>query len=214
MQLTPRAEGRLSSNRPLRLLYFGRLIADKGVHTAVEAMAHLASVGLGDKVTLSIVGHGHPDYEAELLRQIRERGLTERVTFAGQVLRREIPAWLRWHDVCLFTSIWPEPMARSVMEAMAAGLLVIGSRTGGQVEMLQEGINALTFAPGDSPALATQIRKALMEPELRKRLAEQGRRTVAQRFSLTRMVDEMETFLEEIAVSDSPRTQVRTCAVR
>ncbi len=63
-------------------------------------------------------------------------GLSKQVEFVRQVPRTEIPQWLGGFDLFLFTSIWPEPMARSVMEAMAAGLLVIGSAVGGQMEML------------------------------------------------------------------------------
>jgi glycosyltransferase involved in cell wall biosynthesis len=109
--------------------------------------------------------------------------------------KNEIPSILQQHDVFLFTSIWPEPMARSVMEAMAAGLLVIGTEVGGQVEMLENGHNSLTYRAGDSEGLAAQIIKVLNCPSLVNTLGENGRKMVLDKFSLDRMVDDIEKYL-------------------
>ena len=126
-------------DRPLRLLYFGMLIHQKGVHTAVEALGLLKQRGLVDRVELTVLGSGHPDYEASLRSMVAHLGISDRVHFVGRVPRDEVPSWLKRFDVFLFTSSGPEAMARTVMEAMAAGLLVIGSEAGGQVEMLAAG---------------------------------------------------------------------------
>lgn len=188
-----------TDSAPLRLVYFGSLVADKGVHTAIEALIELKRRGLSDKVHLTILGGGHPAYEAQLRAMTADAGLTDRVEFAGRVPRADVPAWLSRHDVFLFTSIWAEPMARSVMEAMAAGLLVIGSEVGGQVEMMHHGQNALTYPAGDAVALATQIEAALCEPALRARLARAGQQLILERFTLQRMVGDFETWLSDLA---------------
>ncbi|MFV2045194.1 MAG: glycosyltransferase family 4 protein [Anaerolineales bacterium] len=182
----------------LRLICFGRLIWDKGVHTALEAMGILKHRGLADQVQLSIVGEGHPDYEHTLRKLRGELGIDQSVRFMGRVPRNKVPELLREFDVHLFTSIWPEPMARSVMESMAEGLLVIGSEVGGQTEMLEDGRNALTFRANDPEDLADKISQALNHPRLRLQLAGNGRRTVLNRFSLDRMVDDVEDFLRSI----------------
>lgn len=183
---------------PLRLLYFGSLIPQKGVRTALQALALLRDSGLGDALQLTILGSGHSAYKAALQGFVRQHGIADMVRFVPRVPRTSVPEQLRASDVFLFTSVWPEPMARTVMEAMAAGLLVIGSEVGGQVEMLSAGRNALTFPPGDAEALARQIRAALEQPGLRRSLAEAGRRTVLERFTLVRMADDMEAWLETI----------------
>ena len=90
-------------------------------------------------------------------------------------------------------------MARSVMEAMAAKLLVIGSEVGGQMEMLQNGVNSLTFSAGDAEGLARQIALALADPELRVRLAAAGQALVLSDFTLDRMVDRIEAWLGAVA---------------
>lgn len=186
-------------NGPLRLLYFGSLLPHKGVHTAVEALGLLRERGLDDRVHLTLLGGGHPDYVARLHRLVGDLDLGDRVEFAGRVPRAEVPGRLAEHDVFLFTSIWAEPLARTVMEAMAAGLLVIGSEVGGQTEMLADGENALTFQPEDATTLAEQIARVLAEPALGRRLAEAGRQMALERFTTRRMVDGLEAWLAEMA---------------
>ena len=182
----------------LNLLFFGTLIPSKGVHVALEALGLLKQRGISEQVSLTILGSGHPDYEARLHTMVDTLGLQGNVHFVKRIPRDEIPLWLSRCDVFLFTSSWAEPMARTVMEAMAAGLLVIGSEVGGQVEMLVNGENALTFEAGDAVGLANQIAYVLDEPELRLRLVDAGRNQVLERFTLERMVDNMETWLGSI----------------
>jgi glycosyltransferase involved in cell wall biosynthesis len=112
-------------------------------------------------------------------------------------------------QVFLFTSIWPEPMARSVMEAMAAGLLVIGTEVGGQTEMLFDGQNALTFKAEDFETLARHIAAVAENPALRVRLARAGQQLVLERFTLDRMVDEIEQFLQDVIGNESHRNEFR-----
>jgi len=189
-------------NGPVEFLYFGRLIHDKGVHTALEAIALLKRRGLLDGANLTILGTGHPDYEAKLRHMLVELHIGDHVRFLQQVPREQVPEWLGRFDVFLFTSIWPEPMARSVMEAMAAGLLVIGTEVGGQVEMLDNNQNALTFEAEDVECLADHMARVLKDRSLALRLARAGQQTVLERFTLERMVDDIEQYLMNV-VCDS-----------
>ena len=189
----PKAED--DAGRPLRLVYFGRLIHDKGVHTAVEALGRLRK--MGQAVTLTIIGSGHPDYEAMLRNMIDSLDIANAVRFVSQVERSEMPNLLSGFDVFLFTSVWPEPMARTVMEAMAMGLMVIGSEVGGQPEMLFHGQNGLTYPTEDADALASRILEVANDPEKRARLARAGRQTVQERFTIGRMINDMERRLRD-----------------
>jgi glycogen(starch) synthase len=182
----------------LRLLYFGSLLPQKGVHTAIEAVGLLRQRGLADQVQLTILGSGHPDYEAHLRSLVVQLEVEDWVRFAGRVPRDEIPSQLHDFDLFLFTSIWPEPMARTVMEAMAAGLLVLGTEVGGQTEMLKHGENGLTFQPEDARALADHVESVLRDPALRQQLARSGQQMILQQFTLQRMVDDIENWLRSI----------------
>lgn len=198
----------VENKTPLRLLYFGRLIADKGVHTAFEALALLHKEGRAEQLSLTVLGNGRDDYMSELRRFADENEINHLIHFVEGVPRDDVPNWLKKHDVFLFTSVWAEPLARSVMEAMMAGLLVIGSEVGGQTEMMINGENALTFQPEDSVGLAMQIKRALADPAAREQMARNGQQLVATRFTQKHMVDEMESWLEEIRQTSANAQQV------
>ena len=204
----------LAPNEPLRLVYFGRLIHDKGVHTAIEALSVLKRRGVAASFHLTILGSGHPDYEAKLHELVQTLDLAAQVQFVRQVPRDEIPQWLGRFDVFLFTSIWPEPMARSVIEAMAAGLLVIGTEVGGQTEMLVHNENALTFGAEDAVKLATHLHYALGHPMQRARLAQAGQQMVLDRFTLDRMVNDVEAYLLDLPYTTHSATFCATSVLR
>ena len=181
---------------PVRLVYLGSLVEHKGVHTAIQALGILKKEGsLGD-LDLTLVGGGHPAYEAELHRLAEELGVADRVHFLGRVEREKLPALLNEFDISLFCSTWEEPLARAPMEAMAAGLLLIGTPVGGQSEMLFHGENSLTFPVEDAATLAARITQAVEDPELRQRLAQAGQQTVLERFNIRRVFQETEEWLE------------------
>ncbi len=188
-----------TGSNPLRLLYLGRLEPIKGVHTVVDAMQQLDAA-----VSLDILGGGDPDYAAALQATVAQAGMEDRVHFLGAVSRADVPTVLAHHDVLLFPSQWHEPFARSVLEAMAAGLVVVGTTTGGTGEILVEGETGLTFEAGRAEHLAAQIRRLVADPELRRRLAQTGRHIVRQHYTLGRMVDELEAELQAVAGKQVP----------
>jgi glycosyltransferase involved in cell wall biosynthesis len=178
------------------------MTAEKGVHTTIEALGRLIADGHGGRVELTQIGAGHPAYEAQLKGLIEEGGLGDHVLHADPVPREDFPAFLAQYDVLLFPSIYEEPFARVVQEAMAAGLVVIGTTTGGTPEILEDGVNGLAFPPGDAAALAGAVVRLLETPGLAGELAAKGRRTVFERFSQEWMVDRVEAYLEGILKSN------------
>jgi glycosyltransferase involved in cell wall biosynthesis len=186
------------AGRPVRLLYAGQVADHKGVHTAIEALVRLPRAGDGQDATLSVLGSGHPEYQERLRQLVADRQLEDRVIFRGSVPREAVPGIMREHDILLFPSIYEEPLARVVQEAMLLGLAVIGTTTGGTKELLVDGENGLTFAPGDVVGLARQIARLLEHPAERRRLAEAGRQTVLGHFTLERWVDEIERYVHQL----------------
>jgi glycogen synthase len=183
--------------RTLKLLYVGRLEADKGVHTALQAISLIVRQQSAP-VTLDIYGQGDPDYETDLKAYVVQNGLQDIVLFHGSVPRRQIPQVFAQADVLLFTSEWAEPFARTVLEAMAAGLVVIGTTTGGTAEILRHEQNGLTFAAGSALELAHQINHLASDPSLQQKLQSAGRQCVADSFTFKRMIDQLETALKDI----------------
>lgn len=183
---------------PLRLLFAGSVTRDKGVDTAIEALAQLAPRYGSQAVHLTVVGRGHPAFEAELRAYVSAHQLEQHVAFRGWVPKEQMPQLIRDFDVLLFTSRWQEPLARMMMEGMAAGLILVSTTTGGSQEFLVHGHNSLTFKAGDAADLAAQIERLLREPQLGRQLALAGQRTALDKFDFKRMVEELESFASEL----------------
>jgi glycosyltransferase involved in cell wall biosynthesis len=182
----------------LSLLYIGRLTPDKGVHVAIEAMGCLVHQWQYDHLRLTIVGTGEPDYEAYLHRVARQEDVDSVVDFLGAQSKEAMPTIYGQSDILLFTSLWPEPFGRVLVEAMASGVAVVGTATGGAAEILVENENALLFAPGDAIGLARQVARLIKLPLLRQELTRAGRRIAVAKFDLQRMAAEIETYLQTI----------------
>jgi len=189
------ATDRMPPDGALRLIYIGGLGQHKGVHTAIEALALLRDQDGIAGLSLTIVGGGHPAYETYLRSMVTSFELENVVNFVGRVSRECIPELLADADVFLFTSVWDEPIARTVMEAMASGLAVIATPVGGQQEMLVVEENALVFAPGDAVGLANRIAQLRKDPDLLQRIASTGQNYILAHLTLKRMIDEIERFL-------------------
>lgn len=177
-----------------RLLYAGRLSREKGVETAIRAVGTLRE--RGHHPSLTLLGGGEGGYVAELERLVRDSNLADQVSFAGKVPRERVPEVLRGHDVLIVPSVWPEPLPRTIQEGMAARLAVVASRVGGIPEIVHDGVNGLTFEPGDADGLASRLYQLAIDPRLRQSLAEMGAQTVQGEFDLERMLDRIEAQLE------------------
>ena len=182
-------------SRPLKLLYAGQLVQHKGVHTAIEAMAKLVKESRAGQIHLTLVGLGHPHYEGVLHHLVERRGMGDYITFHSPVSKNEMPALLQQFDILIFPSIYEEPLARMTQEAMVSGLVVIGTTTGGTKEILRDGETGFTFAPEDADGLAQQVIRIILDPDLCYRVAEAGRQTVLENFTLDKMVQEIEVYL-------------------
>ncbi len=157
-----------------RLLYLGRIVEQKGVLTAVRALAKLP-----DQTTLRLVGPGDGTYRSELEREAVALGVSERVSFEAPVDRSGTVDAYRNADCLLFPVNWPEPWGLVPLEAMALGVPVIATGRGGSGDFLADDVNSLLFEAGDADALAERVRRLADDPALRRRLVDGGRATAA-----------------------------------
>jgi glycogen synthase len=188
-------------NGTLRLLYLGRVRPDKGVHTIIEAVEEALRNDI--LVSLDIVGFGIPEYIEGLHQFVNRSNLQSVVSIKPGVPRAQIPDLLSTYHALVFPSVWEEPFARTVLEAMAAGLVVVGTTTGGTGEILVENKTGLTFPVGDAQALSQQIIRLAQDPFLRENLAAAGQKCVEENFSFNRMVNEMESALIRVCKNKS-----------
>lgn len=182
----------IPASRPLRrLLYVGRLAEDKGVMTALRAMAEVRGRFAGE---LHLYGQGEPGYTARLRTFAEQQRLP---AFFHTASAADMPAVYRAHDALLFTSEWEEPFALTPLEAMASGLPVVGTMTGGSQELFRHGANALTYTAGRPDELAQRIRDLDANPAARARLAATGHAEVRARYAEPLILDRMERYLLE-----------------
>jgi glycosyltransferase involved in cell wall biosynthesis len=160
------------------VIYFGKLLYNKGVHLLLEALRQLEARAL-------IVGFG--DYRAEL-----EAAASPRVLFTGALEHRHLVHLLPLADVAVVPSIFPEAFGMVGAEAAAAGCPPLVARHSGMLE-IAEGLEAeyppeyrdlTSFTNGDVDDLAEKLRRLLeLPPEERARLGKGARRAAVERWS-------------------------------
>ena len=172
--------------------------ADKGTHLAIKALARVVNDYKLTQLHLTIIGTGETEYLTYIEYLIRRHRLQRYVTLLGAQPKAALPAHYANAQIFLFTSTWPEPFGRVVIEAMAAGAAVIGAAVGGTAEILHDNENALTFPANDETLLAAQIVRLIRAPQLRQQLATAGYHTAVEMFDMQRMATEIELYLQQM----------------
>jgi glycosyltransferase involved in cell wall biosynthesis len=168
------------------------LTGHKDHATLIEAMALLRP--RAPEARLVIAGEG--ELRPALESQVRERGLGDRVVFAG--FRRDLDRLLPAFSVfCLSSHL--EGLGTSVLDAMAFGLPVVATGAGGIPEAVEDGVTGRVVRPRDPGALAEALAEVLGHEERRRALGAAGRRRFLERFTTDRMVDETVRVLTEVA---------------
>jgi glycosyltransferase involved in cell wall biosynthesis len=155
-----------------RLLYVGRVVEQKGVHTAIEALPLLSA-----EATLRIVGDGDAPYRDRLQELAARLGVSDRIEFEPARPRSELAAIYRESDVVLFPVLWTEPWGLVPLEAMALGRPVVATGRGGSGDYLVDGVNSLLFDAGDARALARALTELAQDDALRRRIVADGYET-------------------------------------
>lgn len=150
---------------------FGRIKHYKGQHLLVAAMERLCAEG-ADAAAL-IVGHAmEADYLQGLKARVAERGLEQRILFRDFV---EQPQRLMQACDCIVLTTVEETFGLVLVEAMRAGVAVIGSDRGGVPEIIAHGETGLLFRSGAADDLYLQLKTLCADPALRTRLAAAGK---------------------------------------
>jgi len=176
----------------------GRVSEWKGQDVLARALARTPLVANGS-VGL-IAGDAYPgqdEAERRLDELVSELGIGARIRRLG--FREDVGTLLGAADALAVPSVRPEPLGLVAMEGGAAGLPVVASAHGGVTEIVRAGRTGLLVPPGDPTALARALRTLADDPALARRLGEAGRRHVAERFSLERMLDEVHRLYDRLA---------------
>lgn len=171
-----------AEDEPVRFLFIGRVMAEKGVDELFEAMERLHREGFG--CTLDVLGHFEEHYE-------------------GKIRQGETAGWLRYHgqqkDVrpfieqahCFVLPSWHEGMANTNLECAAMGRPLITSRIHGCMEAVEEDISGLLCEPKHTDSLYDAMRHFLaMSSAERKTMGLAGRRHMENQFDKKKVVSQ------------------------
>jgi glycogen(starch) synthase len=186
---------RRQTGNSLRILYAGRLVETKGAHTAVEAIGWLRRNHPAVQVSLTLLGAGHDTYVQTLDRRIADDNLAQHVARQGWIPREQMPDFMGRFDVLVLPTIHPEPLARVAQEAMALGLNVIATSTGGTPEIVQRDQTGLLFRPGDPAELGACLLRLLSDISLCDQLAISALNMVREKFTIEAMGAQVEGHL-------------------
>jgi glycosyltransferase involved in cell wall biosynthesis len=133
--------------------------------------------------------------EDALRQQLAALGVDRHVTFTGQ--RSDVPALLAAADVFVLPSLY-EGLPLVALEAMAVGRPIVGTRVCGTDEVVADGVTGRLVEARDAAALATALLEVLLQPDLRARWGDAGRRRFAEQFTAARMARQMADVYEEV----------------
>ena len=156
------------------LIAIGRLVERKGLEFLVRALATLPK-----DIILYIIGDG--PLEASLKALGNEHALDGRLRMLGYVPREEVYAYL-WSADCFVLSSLHEGLGIVVQEAMYAGLPIVATTNGGQVDLIQNYRNGILVAPGKVEPLANAIQELYDNPTLARSLSINNRRDIEEYF--------------------------------
>ena len=118
-------------------------------------------------------------------------GVSGNLVLAG--FRTDVPDLIPGMDVLAHPALM-EGFGYVLVEAMAAGVPVVASDTSNLPEIIDDGITGWLLSPRDGGLWARRLAELLADPELARRMGEEGRRTARQRFDFDRMLDELEAY--------------------
>ena len=171
-----RRRGALGLGSPI-VGYVGRLVAEKGIDLLIDALEPL-------EASLLVVGDGPERAELELRLAAWPGG---KAALVGAVDHAAVPDYLACLDALVLPSrttlSWAEQFGHVLIEAMAAGVAVIGSSSGAIPEVI--GDAGLLFPESDVESLRRQLAWVLGDEALRKTLVARGRERVRQRYTHT-----------------------------
>jgi glycosyltransferase involved in cell wall biosynthesis len=199
------------------VLYVGTFAVEKGIDVLLEAFRLL----LHDlpEARLLLVGAPNRYFQVRAPRGRRTRrdlrrkqrayptlvkelaaDLGDRVVMPGAVPHAELPAYYALADVYTMPSTGDEPFTLTIPEAMAAGLPVVATATGGTVEIVEDGVNGLLVPRDDAEALADALARLCRDRASAVELGRAGRELVEERFTWQAQARQLAAYCEEIAV--------------
>lgn len=221
---TPGPEREPRAGRRRRVLFVGRISPEKGVHTLLEAFGALGN--RIDDVDLDIAGphaalsrdflislssdrrvrellrfydeEGACAYPAHLEEIIARNGLRDRVRFLGNVSHKHLLDLYRAADIVVNPSL-SESFGMSVVEGMACGVPIVGTRVGGMCETILDGRTGLLVEPEAPQELADALAALLLDEEAARAMGTAGRQRAVEHYSWQARAERLAELYDSLA---------------
>ncbi len=156
----------------VRILCVSRLTTRKGINYLIEAMRLLLVTDTNRKIELWIAGEG--DATVSLKQLTRELGIESKVKFFGLVAHENLARHYQMADIFCLPSL-NEGMSNTMLEALASGMPIVATVTGGTEELVGDGENGFYVDQKSPEDLAEKLEKLIADADLRKRFGEVSR---------------------------------------
>lgn len=159
------------------------------------------------KIKFLLVGDG--PWRSRLEEKAKAMGVRDKFIFAGLVSPKEVPRLIGIMDAVVHLSL-REGLPRSLPQALAAGKPVVAYDCDGAKEVCVQNETGFLVPPGDLSGLKEQLCRLANDAPLRRKLGEQGRAFVQERFAVDRMVDNLNQLYLELALERSLASSAKT----
>jgi mannosyltransferase len=162
----------------------GRVRKQKGVHLFVEAcIALLPKYPDVNAVVVGAISGGNKDFVDELKNKVAQAGLSERLTFTGELPFADIPKF--FSALSLVSALSDnEGFGLTVLEAMSSGAAVLATQAGAWEDIIRPGVDGYIVPVNDQKAVTEKLDLMLSDPLRLTEMGVEGRKRVAQYYSV------------------------------
>lgn len=172
------------------VLFAGKLEPHKGVEYLIKAATKI-------KGEIFICGGGSDKERLEKLTSAMRLKNVHFLGYFGPEYVEELREFYRRANVFVFPSIWDEPLGLVALEAMASSTPVVASKKGGVPLAVKDKINGFLVRAKSAKAIAEKVNLILKNPELEKKMGEEARRIVEEKFSWTKIAKRFHVYYEQ-----------------
>jgi len=185
---------------PYTIGFFARICPEKGLHNVVDAFRLLRQTPGAPECRLKVsgwLGENYRPYLDEQLQKLKAAGLESDAEYVDSPAHSDKVRFFQSVDVLSVPTVYREPKGLYLLEALANGVPVVQPRHGTFPEFIEATGGGMLVEPDDPVSLAEGLRRLLEDPDLRRRLGEEGKKTVFARFTAEAMARETVAVLDQ-----------------
>lgn len=176
----------MPTKEPLKVIFTGRMIEEKGVLILTEAAQKLKSEFEG-KIEFILVGGLYPNPKALTKEDIESHCDGKYIKWLGY--RTDVKELLASSSIVAFPSYYREGLPKSLIEANAIGRPIITTNSIGCKDTVEDGVNGFLIPIKDSEALASKLRLLIESPSIRNKMSMAARMIAERDFSITDVIN-------------------------